>query len=494
MDSGSEGDYLTDLEKYYSDRLKAGLKKKHSVCKGCEGSTEFRSEQGVLYYICGSCGLHMKIELAKYLYFPEVVRTHLLVSNLLDKSKHPDLYSKQEIQEQEQFLNDSDQLLKQATLDYKKVNKINQRQTMIQSIHKDRMNYKKEQAILMNKINQEIDLSKKKLLMKEYISINQMLLEGYKKLTDECTEVEQFLLVGEGSSSHKKEKVEKKKPVKRLGKALNKNLIPQLQGLEKEPNNNMRLNLIVAYRDPGDGSRRSQLKQFKEQMKLIFDEQTDLHIYIIEQEGKREDYGSLPELIKQENSQMAKFNLGILKNIGFAEAVKQSKNKDKTYYILTDVDLLPSLNLVKDYLKYPETPIHLANKGTRYNMDGHDQKFLGGVISVNQDDFVKANGYPNNFWGWGGEDNALNYRFNKNNIRIEKSEEPVIDLENMSIGDKMTKLKTEKLKEMRKWEKLDEDKQSWKDNGLSNLEGKYKIKRLLKGNNIKHYKVFLNVD
>ena len=61
MDSGSEGDYLTDLEKYYSDRLKAGLKKKHSVCKGCEGSTEFRSKQGVLYYICGSCGLNIKI-------------------------------------------------------------------------------------------------------------------------------------------------------------------------------------------------------------------------------------------------------------------------------------------------------------------------------------------------------------------------------------------------------------------------------------------------
>ena len=54
------------------------------------------------------------------------------------------------------------------------------------------------------------------------------------------------------------------------------------------------MNVIVAYRDPGDGSRETQLKQFTEQMKLIFKDQTDIRIYIVEQESDRDDYGALP--------------------------------------------------------------------------------------------------------------------------------------------------------------------------------------------------------
>ena len=44
------------------------------------------------------------------------------------------------------------------------------------------------------------------------------------------------------------------------------------------------LNIVVAYRDPGDGYRKRQLKIFKSQIKLIFDGKIDYHIYIIEQE------------------------------------------------------------------------------------------------------------------------------------------------------------------------------------------------------------------
>ena len=279
------------------------------------------------------------------------------------------------------------------------------------------------------------------------------------------------------------------------GKSLDKNLIPQLQGLTKQPMNKQIMNVIVAYRDPGDGSRETQLKQFTEQMKLIFKDQTDIRIYIVEQESDRDDYGALPELIKQPNSTMAKFNLGILKNIGFSIAKKAMKGKQNAYYILSDVDLLPSQGLVEDYLKYPKNPIHLANKGTRYNMDGNDRNFLGGVISITDKDFEKANGYPNNFWGWGGEDNALNYRLRKNNVRIEKPREPVIDLEELSLGDKLAKLKRDQTKEMRKREKLEEDKTTWKQNGLSDLEEHYTIKSRKKPQkNINHIKVELKID
>ena len=191
---------------------------------------------------------------------------------------------------------------------------------------------------------------------------------------------------------------------------------------------------------------------------------------------------------------MAKFNLGRLKNIGFELAAKENKGVKNSYYVLSDVDLLPSIGLVDDYLKYPDKPIHLGNRGTRYNKDGKDKDFLGGVLSVSKQDFEKANGYPNNFWGWGGEDEALNKRFKSANINIEKPKDPVIDLEEYSIKEKMAVLKKDKMKEMQKWEKLDEDKTSWRTNGLSNIDGLYKVEKELKKGNITHYKVILHVE
>ena len=139
--------------------------------------------------------------------------------------------------------------------------------------------------------------------------------------------------------------------------------------------------IVVAYRDQGDGYRKNQLDIFVEQINLIFKDITDYHIYLIEQESDRENYDELPEELKQKGTKMAKFNLGILKNIGFKLANDKSKDIENSYYVLSDVDLLPSNELLEDYLKYPETPIHLGNRGTRYT--GNAENFLGGVFFLN---------------------------------------------------------------------------------------------------------------
>jgi hypothetical protein len=34
-------------------------------------------------------------------------------------------------------------------------------------------------------------------------------------------------------------------------------------------------------------------------------------------------------------------------------------------------------------------------------------RYLGGVVSMSYDTLVRCNGFPNTFWGWGGEDDAL---------------------------------------------------------------------------------------
>ena len=267
-----------------------------------------------------------------------------------------------------------------------------------------------------------------------------------------------------------------------------------------------KLNIVVAYRDPGDNSRKAQLDIFLEQMSLIFEDLIDYHIYIVEQEGDRDDYDKLPEEFIQKDTKQVKFNLGILKNIGFKLANDVNKDDDNSYYVLSDVDLLPSNELINDYLKFPKSPIHLGNMGTRYNTkEEPDPNFLGGVLSFKAEDFIKCNGYPNDFWGWGGEDNALLYRLQKADINIDKSIEPVIDLEEESSltkkGD-IIKEKTNKLweqdmymkKEIKK-KNLEENKNTWQENGVNSLDGLYKImgdpEQYGGAKNISHYKVYL---
>ena len=491
-------DYFESLQLFYSERLKSSLKPKFSKCKGCSEKKQFIVEEGKLVYTCGSstglCGKQLEIDLSQYIYYPGVKETNNNLTNLLDKTKHPDIYSSEEIKEYESFISDTDKILKEATKEFTKINNLDERFRVIQKVSKDRINMKKEQNLLMDKINEEIDTTKKQNLIKDYIRLNQQLQEEYFTMSEMCSKIDNHVLVQNGIANRVKSEERVKQVDKpKIGEPIDKTLLPELQGLVKGDNNNMIMNVIVAYRDPGDGSRKEQLRIFKEQMNLIFKDQTDIQFYIIEQESSRPDYGALPELIKQPNSDMAKFNLGLLKNIGF-ELASKKKSKKKNYFILTDVDLLPSMNLIKEYLKYPKNPIHLANKGTRYNMDGKDANFLGGVISVSDKDFRKANGYPNNFWGWGGEDNALNRRFRDNLIRVEKPKEHVIDLEKLDLKEKLTKLKVDQTKELRKREKLDEDRSNWSQNGLSNIKDKFKITKKLKAKNITHVKVFLNVD
>jgi predicted glycosyltransferase involved in capsule biosynthesis len=83
-------------------------------------------------------------------------------------------------------------------------------------------------------------------------------------------------------------------------------------------------------------------------------------------------------------------------------------------------------------MKYP---ISLAVRGTRYESKKKNNElervFLGGLIGFDSKVFVKINGYPNNFWGWGGEDDSLIIRLLKcgiNSVNYPKKGS-IIDIE-----------------------------------------------------------------
>jgi len=79
--------------------------------------------------------------------------------------------------------------------------------------------------------------------------------------------------------------------------------------------------------------------------------------------------------------------------------------------IFHDCDLLPPASLLNWYLKPPPRgkPIHLFAPGLcqspKYIDDHLD--FFGGVVALHPSDFEICNGFPNDLWGWGHEDDQL---------------------------------------------------------------------------------------
>lgn len=98
------------------------------------------------------------------------------------------------------------------------------------------------------------------------------------------------------------------------------------------------------------------------------------------------------------------FNRGAMKNI----AAKHAFEDGCDYIAWHDVDMLTEVD--GDY-SYPETtPVHIATKLSKYNYGlGYDQYF-GGVVLFTKEQVEKTNGYSNDYWDWGQEDDDLFWR------------------------------------------------------------------------------------
>jgi predicted glycosyltransferase involved in capsule biosynthesis len=103
------------------------------------------------------------------------------------------------------------------------------------------------------------------------------------------------------------------------------------------------------------------------------------------------------------------FNRAKLLNIGF-DYSKDFGNQ----FCFHDVDMIP---IKADYSQVTE-PVHLVAKATQFGgkIPGHN--YYGGVNMVNKESFIKLNGYSNDFWGWGGEDDDMLLRVYKNGYSL----------------------------------------------------------------------------
>ncbi|XP_021120778.1 beta-1,4-galactosyltransferase 6 isoform X3 [Heterocephalus glaber] len=96
------------------------------------------------------------------------------------------------------------------------------------------------------------------------------------------------------------------------------------------------------------------------------------------------------------------FNRAMLFNVGFKEAMKDSV---WDCVIFHDVDHLPEND--RNYYGCGEMPRHFAAKLDKYMYILPYKEFFGGVSGLTVEQFGKINGFPNAFWGWGGEDDDL---------------------------------------------------------------------------------------
>lgn len=219
--------------------------------------------------------------------------------------------------------------------------------------------------------------------------------------------------------------------------------------------------IIVPYRDlHAEQKRAAHLKKFIPHMVQFLSKTqhakkvSDFHIYIVEQ-----------------SSDGRKFNRGKLLNIGF-DLAKKAKTKHDVF-IFHDVDLLPQDDLSDAYAAFPKAPYHIARVWDRYS---NNPKYFGGVVSFSSSDFKRINGYPNTFWGWGGEDDELQLRCQAIGLKWDWPREKgtLVDLEEMTLEDKLQFLREHKeWKCMVKWEALEEHEKTWRQNGLADLQ--YKV-------------------
>ena len=173
--------------------------------------------------------------------------------------------------------------------------------------------------------------------------------------------------------------------------------------------------VIVPYRGTDDGARAGQLKKFIKYFN---------------------DYVPFVEIVIVEQGNDHPFNRGMLLNIG----VLESRPKEKDIVCFHDVDLLPEDDLLHGYIEelLPGTLRHLASSFERYS----HADYLGGALMITYKDFQTINGFPTNFWGWGGEDDEFRDRVISNGVKIEKACGNMIDLENLTWEQKKKKLDT----------------------------------------------------
>ncbi|GBN31734.1 Beta-1,4-N-acetylgalactosaminyltransferase bre-4 [Araneus ventricosus] len=193
--------------------------------------------------------------------------------------------------------------------------------------------------------------------------------------------------------------------------------------------------LVIPYRD-----REEHLRIFLHNMHPILQrQQLDYGIYVIEE---------APDM---------KFNRAMLMNIGYVEALKQY---DYDCFIFHDVDLIPEDD--RNLYSCPEQPRHMSVAINTMNYRLPYKDIFGGVSALSKKHMEIVNGFSNEFWGWGGEDDDMSNRVRHHGLKITRYSPKIA---------RYTMLKHKKDDpNPDRYNKLYKGKYRFKKDGLSNLK------------------------
>lgn len=100
------------------------------------------------------------------------------------------------------------------------------------------------------------------------------------------------------------------------------------------------------------------------------------------------------------------FNRGATKNVAAEWAFKEGCD----YIVWHDIDMIPEEDGGADYSFPKENPIHIATSISQMNYKLKYEEYFGGAVLFSKEQVERTNGYSNDYWDWGMEDDDLFWR------------------------------------------------------------------------------------
>ncbi|XP_056122263.1 beta-1,4-galactosyltransferase 3 [Rhinichthys klamathensis goyatoka] len=154
------------------------------------------------------------------------------------------------------------------------------------------------------------------------------------------------------------------------------------------------------------------------------------------------------------------FNRAKLMNVGFREAMRE---EDWDCLFFHDVDLIPEDD--RNTYACDAHPKHAAIAMDKFGYKLPYKMYFGGVSALTPDQYLKMNGFPNNYWGWGGEDDDIGIRVSLGGMLISRP--------SLKVGRyKMIKHKHDKGNEVnpKRFNMLAKTRHTWKNDGMNTVD------------------------
>ena len=106
------------------------------------------------------------------------------------------------------------------------------------------------------------------------------------------------------------------------------------------------------------------------------------------------------------------FNRGATKNI----AAKHALEEGCDYIVWHDIDMIPVEGGGADYSFPEKAPRHIATKIEQMDWKLKYHEYFGGAVLFSKEQLEATNGYSNDYWDWGMEDDDLFWRCHKEGL------------------------------------------------------------------------------